>query len=332
MSMNHYCATVILSFLITLLSTPIVRKIAFISNFVDRPNPENPGKIHQKETALLGGLPILLGVSTTAFLLGGFGVKTVSIVSLAFLMFVVGLIDDKHGLPYRPRLLAQSAAAVIFAIAIFNLNMAKSVSGLVILGLAIIWITGITNAINLMDNIDGATTGVTALSAGTLLVVALYQRDHLPGILASALLASALAFLIFNYNPASIFLGDAGALPIGFWLAAIAVIEAKGLLYTSPAKCLAFPFILGFPIYDTTFATIRRIALKKPIYIGGESNLTYRLLSRKISKQKVVFIEYGLQAFFCAIALCIFWGNVHVASIAIILGGSAPLIIGRLLF
>lgn len=330
--MNYYFASIILSFLITLLSTPIVKRIAFISNFVDRPNPDHPGKIHQKETALLGGLSILLGAFPSALLFGGFKVKTVSIVSLASLMFVIGLIDDKNNLGYKPKLSAQFVAAVISVIVIFNLNIIKSISGLVILGLAVFWIIGITNAINLMDNIDGATPGVTALSAGALLAVALYQRNELPGILAAALLASALAFLIFNYSPASIFLGDAGTLLIGFWLAATAVIEAKELLYVSPIKCLAFPFILGFPIYDTTFATVRRIALKRPVYTADGSNLTYRFLSHKISKQKVVFIEYGLQAFFCAIALCIFLGNTYFAFIAVIFGLLVPLIISRFLF
>jgi len=323
---------IVVSFLITLVSTPIIRKLAFKVNFVDRPNPNNPGKIHKKETALLGGLAVLVGVFPTVFILGGFKSEIISIVLLASFMFIIGLIDDKKNLDYRFRLLTEFAIVVIFTTVVLGLDKPGSIYNVLGFVLAVLWIVSIANAVNMMDNIDGATAGVTSLAAVILLIIAIYHRNYLPGILASALLGSLLAFLIYNYNPASIFLGDAGTLSIGCLLASTAVIESKDSLPSFFPGGLAFPFILGFPIYDAIFATIRRLALKKPVYIGGGSNLTYRLLFNKISKQKVVLIEYGFQVFFCLIALFILWGNIYVCSVAVLLGIIVPLIIGRLLF
>jgi UDP-GlcNAc:undecaprenyl-phosphate GlcNAc-1-phosphate transferase len=331
-SISAFAVSSIISFLITLLSIPLVKKLAFKSGFVDRPNPNNPGKIHKKETALLGGLAVILGVIPSAFILENFTIETTTIVLLTIFMFLIGLQDDKKNLDYRIRLIAEFTTASIFAIVVLKLNTFSSIVNIFGFVLAIFWVIGIINAVNMMDNIDGATAGATSISAIALLTIAIYQGNHLSGVLAAALLGSALAFLIFNYSPASIFLGDAGTLSIGFLLASTTAIEVKESIHSFSPEVFAFPFILGFPIYDTTFATIRRVALKKPIYVGGESNITYRLISSKIDKQKVIFIEYGLQAFFCIVALCMLWGNIYIYSIAIILGIAIPLIIGRRLF
>lgn len=330
--MNNYFISGILAFSITLLSVPLIKSIAFLTGFVDKPNPDISHKIHKKETPLLGGLAILLGVFTSILVLVGIETRTLLIISLALFIFSVGLLDDKRGLDYRIRLICQLLIAIIFAIFLFRLEATSSINRFVIIGLGIFWIIGIANAINMMDNIDGATAGITAFSASTLLYIAIQQNNYLVGIIASALLASALAFLIFNYSPASIFLGDAGTLMIGFLLACTALLELKEIFHSFSIKFLAFPFILGFPVYDTTFATIRRIALKKPFYLGGESNITYRLLSRKISKQKAVFIEYGLHSIFCILGLFILLGNAYLAISAIAIGFVIALVFGKLLF
>jgi UDP-GlcNAc:undecaprenyl-phosphate GlcNAc-1-phosphate transferase len=330
--MSIYIIGGILAFSITLLSTPLIKRFAYVTGFVDKPNPGISHKIHKKETPLLGGLAILLGVFTLILVLGGFEIRTLLIISLALVMFSVGLLDDRYGLDYRTRLISQLVIGTVFVVFLFMLAEARPFTKFVIIGLGIFWMVGVTNALNMIDNIDGITAGITALSASTLLLIAIWQSNYLAGIIASALLASALAFLVFNYSPASIFLGDAGTLMIGFLLAATALLELRELFHSFSIKYVAFPFFLGFPIYDTTFATIRRIALKKPIYSGGGSNITYRLLSRKISRQNTVFIEYGLHIFFCILGLFILLGPSYMALSAVAIGFAIALAIGKALF
>ena len=170
--MSSYIISGILAFSITLLSTPLVKRFAFITGFVDKPDSSIPHKIHKKETPLLGGLAILLGVFTLILVLGGFEIRTLLIISLALIMFSVGLLDDKYSLDYKTRLICQLLIGTIFVVFLFMLVETGPLSKSLIIGLGILWMVGVTNAVNMIDNIDGVTAGITALSALSLLLIA----------------------------------------------------------------------------------------------------------------------------------------------------------------
>ncbi len=309
-----YLLTFSASSFLALLLVPLVKKLAYVIDIVDHPNPDNPGKIHKNSTPLLGGVAIYLAVIIIlalhyphiylnnirwALLIGGTTIM------------LIGILDDKLTLPYLPRLLFQLIIACTLVV-VFKLRIGFISNVWISSFIAIFWMIGITNALNLMDNIDGGSSGISFIAFITLGTLAIFRGQYIPAIWAIAMAGACLGFLKYNFKPASIFLGDTGSLLLGFSLSAIALMLTKGLDCTF-SNILLFPIILGVPIFDTTLATSLRIKNRRPFYQADKSNLTFRLLANGYEQIEVILIEYTMAIYF---ALCAFCLNMNKPSIS----------------
>lgn len=298
-----YLITLTVAFLVTYLTTPIVKKIAPKVHALDMPGER---KIHQLPVPRLGGVGIYLGF--TAALFSSLIVANYYNVSLNLnallgiflggtLLLIVGIVDDIRGLRATTKLVCQIIAALIiisFGLEITFIN--NPFNGLLHLGLfalplTLLWVVGITNAINLIDGLDGLATGVTAISAATLFFVALRMNQPAAAILLIALFGVSLAFLRFNFFPATVFLGDSGALFLGFILASASIV---GVLKTTLVVALIVPvLILGVPIFDTLFAIGRRLKENKHPFVADDKHIHHLLLRAGFNKREAVLAIYS---------------------------------------
>jgi len=311
-------SALLLSFALTMLLVPLFKKLAVAIGFVDKPDDRHPGKIHKSVMPLLGGGAVFTGIFLTTILLFEITPVILGIVTCSLVLLIVGTIDDRRSLTWLPRLMIQITLAFIM-VTVFDLKIKPLENQIVSTLLSMAWIVGITNAINFIDNIDGVTSGITSISSLALAVVAITQSNHLALILSLALFGASLAFLKFNFKPASIFLGDAGTLFIGFLLSIIVLLEAREIS-TTIFQYLSFPFFLGLPILDTFFATIRRLGRKAPIYLADGSNLTYRFLEKGLSERTVIFVEYSLHLCFTLIAFGMLFLSTPIAFLLTVIG------------
>lgn len=311
---SNYILPLLVSLIISFISTPIVRKIAFKVGAVDIPKDNR--RMHKKPIPFLGGVAIYIAViigmlifmplkssSTIAFILGG------------TVIMLTGLIDDFVDLSPKKKLLLQFLAAsilVVGGVTIKSLTYPFSKTGasqiielslLVSIPITLFWIVGITNTINLIDGLDGLSAGVTAISSISLMIVA-YKLGYKETVVISGIVAgSTLGFLPYNFNPAKIFMGDAGALFLGFMLSAISI---EGVMKSSAAIAVVVPImILGIPIFDTTFAICRRLAKGQHPMQADKGHLHHRLLRHGYSQRKTVIILYGVSIVFGLIAISI---------------------------
>jgi len=237
--------------------------------------------------AWLGWSPILASADRTLI-----GV----LVGLA-VMFAVGLLDDIIDLRPHQKLLGQLAAGVVIYIAGIRIDFIGDpfADNLILLGvlslpITLLWVAGFANVINLIDGLDGLAAGVTAIAAVSLLVLAEQSNQPLAAILAAALVGACVGFLRFNFNPASIFMGDSGALFLGFALACISLL---GVMKSVAAITLVVPLlIVGVPIFDTLSAIIRRRRHGRPIQEADKGHIHHRLLGRGFSQRQTVVIIY----------------------------------------
>lgn len=284
-----YLLVAFTALLLAVVTTPVVRRIAWRYGFVDQPSFR---KVHTTPIPRLGGVAIYLGFIVALLLLGTrFRINEVIGIMLgATLVSVIGGIDDRSPVNPLPKLVVQALAAGILIlnkveIALFPwpwLNILATV----------IWVAGITNALNFLDNMDGLSAGVAAVAAGFFLLLAALSGQYLVGALAAALLGACLGFLYYNVNPASIFMGDSGSLFIGFVLAAIGI-KLRFPDNVDIVTWMAPVLVLGLPILDTTLVVISRLRRgKNPLTTPGKDHISHRLARRTGSKREAVLICY----------------------------------------
>jgi len=303
--------------------TPLVRSLMWRVNLVDAPNPTNPGKIHRIPTPLGGGIAVF-GASVLAVSVAGLlDAEIATLLGAAAGMLALGLLDDVVVLDWKPRILVQALAGIAF-IVVADVRIPGLSEHWIAVPLMVLWLVGVTNALNLMDNIDGATSGV-AFIGGTLLF--LIEPTTPAGIFALAIAGACCGFLRYNSKPASIFLGDTGTLFLGFSLGAIALLQARHL-DGSMAQLSALPMILGVPIFDTTLAVVLRTKRGRPVYLPDKSNLTYRLQGLGLTDREVVMFQYLLASVLgiCALATLRMAGG--IAFLPALAAGSVLVAIG----
>ncbi|MBC2579856.1 MraY family glycosyltransferase [Clostridium sp. DJ247] len=292
----------IVSIIISIILTPVVKKIAIKINVIDVPKDNR--RIHKKPIPLLGGLAIYFSfVATIILKTGPLSKPELGIIIGATIIVIGGFMDDKFDIKPWQKLLFQIAAAlslVIFGVKISLLTNPISSSelyidiGLLSIPLTIVWAIGITNALNLIDGLDGLAAGVAFIAAVTILIIALLNNRIEAAILTIILSGAILGFLPYNFNPASIFMGDTGAQLLGFLLAAISI---EGAIKSAAAFAIAVPILaLGIPIYDTLFAMIRRKLNGKPIMEADKGHLHHRLLDMGLTQKQAVIIMYLISA------------------------------------
>ncbi|MDH3212116.1 MAG: undecaprenyl/decaprenyl-phosphate alpha-N-acetylglucosaminyl 1-phosphate transferase [Myxococcales bacterium] len=298
---------------VTCLATPLVSRLASALRVVDRPNER--GVSGRADMPLLGGLAVALGFVAGLLVALAFWVDVAAtadpLKGLALgglLVLALGAVDDRSGLGAWPKFLVQIAAAAIairYGFRLGHLTDPISVTTwqlpewLVWIA-STLWIVGITNALNLVDGLDGLATGVGAIIGGTLTVIAWQAGEPVGICVGIALVGALLGFLPFNFAPARIFLGDTGSLFIGYVLAllTLAGYQQKSLL-TFVVPLLA----LAVPILDTGLSIVRRIRRGAPIFSADRLHMHHRLLASEGSPRSAVLQFYFLTACFCLIAV-----------------------------
>lgn len=283
----------LISFAISALLTLAVREFAQKKGFVAKPKAD---RWHKRPTALLGGVAIYLTTITAYFLFVPFQFETLIILLGSSILFVVGLVDDILTIKPYQKLIGQFIGASI--IVGFGLTLQWTDSEIINIAITFFWLIGITNAINLLDNMDGLAAGVTAIAA-LALAVGLGSSAQLSELNLIALFVGALAgFLIFNFNPASIFMGDCGSLFIGFLLGSSVLLNQVGGRSRSIVSVIAVPALILFvPIFDTTFVTILRRVWGLKVSQGGRDHTSHRLVALGLSERSAVLMLYGFALF-----------------------------------
>ena len=256
------------SFALSLALTPLVRAFARRIGAVARPKAD---RWHKKPTAMMGGVSVFIVVVVIAFaLIPPTKYSWVVLLASSFL-FVVGLVDDfLHIKPYQ-KLIGQVMGATL--VIYYGLSLPWTGSPLVNMAITIFWLIGITNAINLLDNMDGLAAGIAAIAA-TILAIGFAASGQInEAILLGVFAAALLGFLVYNSHPASIFMGDGGSMFIGFFLASSALLNASGGRSRSFLPVLFVPVLILFvPIFDTTFVTILRKISGRAVSSGGRDH------------------------------------------------------------
>jgi UDP-GlcNAc:undecaprenyl-phosphate GlcNAc-1-phosphate transferase len=250
------------------------------------------------------------------------------VLCLAMALCLMGLVDDLRGIGPGVRFMIEIAAAAVLFWQGIGVSISKS--GPVDLALTIVWVVGITNALNLLDNMDGLSSGVAAIAAGSFFVIAALEGQFLVALLAVALAGCALGFLRHNFQPARIYMGDAGSLFLGFMLAYLGVALRFDDVTTDITVFVPI-LVLTVPILDTTLVVISRIANGRNPLSGGRDHISHRLLRLGLSVRSAVGLIYVAAGATGAIALLVVRLTVPTAWIVSGVVGLAALIAGSLL-
>ena len=330
---NIYIFVIGFSALLGIILTPIFRKLALITNFVDKPAIQKH-KAHEKITPLLGGLAmcsawlitLLIGYFSPFFLAkhnisfeiindlkGVFEVRPrlLAIIIGAFLITILGLLDDKYNMSAKIKFLGQlaiSAFAVYyggFRISLFILDPLLSFA------VTTLWLLVIINAINFFDNMDGLAIGIAAIAFAFFAITAVLHNNYFVACLSVTSLGVAISFWFYNHSPATIFMGDSGSHFLGYTLGISGAMTTyyKSSMATSPLAVLIPVFILAIPLFDFISVIIIRIIIKTPIYIGDNNHLSHRFTKMGMSRKNAVFMVHLLAIIIGLSILPLLWGD-----------------------
>jgi UDP-GlcNAc:undecaprenyl-phosphate GlcNAc-1-phosphate transferase len=301
------------SFCLALILTPLVRAVARRFGFVAVPKTD---RWHKKPTAMLGGVAIWLSVVITSLAFSLQITYGKEILLASTFLFLVGLVDDLiHVKPYQ-KLIGQilGAAFVVY----YGLALPWTGSKLINMALAIFWLIGISNAINLLDNMDGLASGIAIIAAGFLALSFVNTGQLTEALILLIFAGGLLGFLVYNSNPASIFMGDCGSMFVGFFLASSALINVSGGRSRSLLPVLAVPILVLFiPIFDTTFVTVLRKLSGRAASQGGRDHTSHRLVALGMSERHAVLMLYGFAALSGVLAILVQSARLDVSLAAI---------------
>ena len=305
----HIIGTVI-AYLIGVCLVPLVISFSKKEGLVDLPNER---KIHTKPISRIGGVAIWTSTMLTFLCLVfmsyyPYGSLLSGILLGGSLMFLLGLVDDIYNLNAKFKLFLQIAIATLVYLLGVQINTIPFIGDIGIFSypITLLWIVGISNALNFIDGVDGLAGSVVTVNAVTLAIIAVAMNPPSPisALIGFILAGSMLAFLTYNFNPAKIFMGDSGALFSGFLLATISI---TGVMKAATLAILLPFLVLAVPIMDITFSSLRRIAKGQSPFVADAEHIHHKLLHAGFSQKKTVVI---------------------LTSVAIIAGGTAALIIG----
>lgn len=301
------------AFLISFATTPMVISLAHKVNAIDV--PRDARRVHKKPTPLIGGLAIFYGFIVSVLCFATIDRETMGILIGAVIVVTAGVIDDITDMKAIVKLMCQIvAAAVVVYFDVRIEHFANPFYGWfgppyivmnywVSVAVTMIWIVGVCNAVNLIDGLDGLAVGVSSIASMSLLALTLISENANVAILTAAVAGAGFGFLPYNFNPAKIFMGDTGALFLGYVLACISV---QGFLKLSAILSFAIPIlVLGLPIFDTLFAIVRRVLTGRSPMSPDRGHLHHRLLDMGFSQKQTVAILYTMTAALCLTAVVI---------------------------
>ncbi len=296
-------ASLLVAALVALISTPVVRSLAFRVGAVDV--PRDARRMHDHPIPRMGGIAIFLGFILSVLIFLPLTPELRSMLLGSVVIVILGILDDIYALPALPKFFVQIAAALIVVVEegnrirlLSNPNIFSKEPfwelGWLSIPITVLWIVGITNAVNLIDGLDGLACGVSTISSMTLLVIALIVAEPDVAILMAALAGGCIGFLPYNLNPAKIFMGDTGATFLGFILATVSI---QGLFKFYAIISFAVPFLmLGLPIFDTCFAIFRRVAHGQSPMAPDRGHIHHRLIDMGFSQKQAVAVLYIISA------------------------------------
>lgn len=294
-----FFAAGILSFLLT----PPVKRLAHRIGAIDV--PKDARRMHKKPIPRLGGLAIYLAFIIVSLALNKLTVQNVTILIGSAIIVVLGIFDDRNALGPKFKFCIQLIAAAIPVIfgnlrieLITNPNLLSDhlylQFGAMSIPITIIWIVAITNAVNLIDGLDGLAVGVSAIACMTMLAVSLLINEVSIAVILAALAGACVGFMPYNLNPASIFMGDTGSTFLGYMLATLSI---QGMFKVYAIISFAVPFlILGLPIFDTAFAFLRRILSGRSPFSPDRGHVHHRLIDMGFNQKQTVAILYAISA------------------------------------
>ena len=288
--------------LIALISTPVVRSLAVRVGAVDV--PKDGRRMHDHPIPRMGGLAIFFGFILSVLIFLPLTPQLQGMLLGGVVIVILGIFDDIFALPAMPKFLVQIGSALIAVLfgntieVLSNPNIFSSdpfwVLGWLEIPISVLWIVGITNAVNLIDGLDGLACGVSTISSMTLMVIALLVAEPDVAILTAALAGGCIGFLPYNLNPAKIFMGDTGSTFLGFILATVSI---EGLFKSYAIISFAVPFLmLGLPIFDTCFAILRRVSHGQSPMAPDRGHIHHRLIDMGFNQKQAVAVLYVISA------------------------------------
>ncbi len=285
-----------LPLLLTLLLTPLARQLARQLGLVDHPREH---KFHREATPYLGGLAVALGVLALAAVTAGTSRQVLTILAAGLAATVLGLVDDWRGVGPLVKLLVEASIGVALWVA----GVRAGLFGIEALDLivTVVWVVAITNAMNLLDNMDGIAAGVAAVCAAGFFAIAATRGDYLVASLAAGVAGGSLGFLRYNFPRARIFLGDAGSLLLGFLLAALGL-KLDLIGQSGAVRAAIAVLIVAVPLFDMMLVIAARVHDGRPISRGGTDHTAHRLVFRGLEPRRVAIVAYLVQFACCVLA------------------------------
>ncbi len=293
-----YLLSFLLSFSLSLLIIPFIIRFANRFGFIAEPKED---RWHKTPVALLGGVGIFISFIVSFIVFLPQDKLTIAILICSFMVFLLGLFDDLNEIKPQTKIIYQIMFATILVICGLQIEGIKH--AYIAIPITIIWIVGITNAFNILDNMDGLSSGVAAVSSCCIFFYALENNISIVLFFSAIICGSSLGFLRYNYYPAKIFMGDSGSLFLGFILSVISILstryEVSNLLIT-----LIVPlFVMILPIFDSALVTFQRSYHGKSIFVGGKDHASHRLVFLGVSEQKATLILLSISMLFGMIPL-----------------------------
>ena len=284
------------AFFISVTTTPVVRTLAFKFGVTDIPKDNR--RMHKKEMPLMGGVAIFAAFTVSVLIFCKPTVPTVTMLIGNLVIVITGIIDDKYDINAFVKLFLQIAASLIAVCGGITIEQINILGFDIEFGVfaplvTVLWITAITNAVNLIDGLDGLSCGVSTISAATLLVTLIRTDTDINVICMIAILVGAcMGFLPFNFNPARIFMGDTGALFLGYTLG---VLSIQGCFKLNGIISFWVPILIfALPLADTTFAFLRRILTGKSPFHADRGHLHHKLIDKGFDQKHAVMILYAV--------------------------------------
>lgn len=318
--------------------TPPVKRLAHRIGAIDV--PKDARRMHKKPIPRLGGLAIYLAFVVVSLVLGDWTVQNLTILLGSAVIVVLGIFDDRNALGAKFKFCIQLIAAAIPVIfgnlrieLITNPNVFSDYLylefGALSIPITIIWIVAITNAVNLIDGLDGLAVGVSSIACITMLAVSLLIGEVEIAIILAALAGSCIGFMPYNLNPASIFMGDTGSTFLGFMLATLSI---QGLFKVYAIISFAVPFlILGLPIFDTAFAITRRVLSGRSPLAPDRGHVHHRLMDMGFNQKQAVAILYVISAVLGLLAVVLTTSG-ELRAIVMVVAVLIALVVGGFVF
>lgn len=313
--MGHYLVLAVSAFGISVLATPAARWLGVRIDAVDQPGGR---RINLQALPRTGGLAIFLGALTVFMLSAPHTRANMGIALGAALTFLIGFLDDLCGLRASVKLVAQIGVSLVLVghgvviRCLSDLRGGFFEIGLWGVPLTVLWVVGMMNMINLIDGVDGLAAGISIIASVALFFVALAKGQALAAAMCCIVAGSAAGFLVFNFNPASVIMGDGGALLLGFLMA---VISVQGALKSATAVALTVPLLaLGVPFFDTLLAVVRRVSSGQRVFGADRHHLHHQMLDLGLTQRQTVLILYLASGLLGTIAILVSLSKLPIGS------------------